>query len=264
MILLSILIYVVLGTVSGILAGLLGIGGGIIIVPCLFFIFKYLLIHIQMPMHLAIGSSLAIITIASLMSVYLYQKRHAIFWPTFKNLTIGLILGSILGVIFAYFIPGQLLTKIFGIFAFIIGLYLLFAKKIYQTKTKPAQLYSNIFGGIIGILATLLGIGGGVVAMPFFIMSFRVPKYCLIGNASVSTFITSIVGMLCYIFAGFISSSNNILSLGYIYLPAFIIVGTTSIFSVYFGVKLADRLDVHILKKIFAIALIGTSIIMMI
>ena len=261
MILFNIAIYIIVGVASGVLAGLLGIGGGIIIVPALFFIFKYLVPNVQHSIHLAIGTSLAIISIASLASMYLYQKRHAIYWPMFKHLFPGLIAGSILGVIINTFLPGKVLTQFFAIFAFLFGLYFLIFKKTYKSPKKPKQSHLLLGGFVIGTLATLLGVGGGVIALPFFIMIFRCPNYCLIGNASTATFITSIVGTLCFIISGF-SLERTMHTFGNIYIPAFVIIGVVSIFSVYLGIKLADRLHVRVLKRIFAVALIATSVFM--
>ena len=221
--LLHIIIYLILGLSSGILAGLLGIGGGIILVPSLYFLFKYLDMSFIHPMHQSIGTSIAIILIASLASMYLYQKRNAIFWPIFKDLTPSLIVGSIVGVIINNILPGKIVGIVFAVFAFLFGLYFLFIKKIHQ-NTKPPKKYQLYLGGlIIGVLATLLGIGGGVIAIPFFIMLFRCPNYCLIGNASVATFITSAVGTIGYIISGF-NIARHIHSIGNIYIPAFLFI----------------------------------------
>ncbi|MBN2479622.1 MAG: sulfite exporter TauE/SafE family protein [Parachlamydiales bacterium] len=261
MILSDVFIYLLLGLIAGLLAGLLGIGGGIILVPCLYFLFTYLQTGVTHPMHLAIGTSLVTITITSFISMYLYQKRHAVFWPILKKILPGLIFGGILGVLASYLLSGKLLAQTFAVFACLIGIYFLFFKKPYKREQKPENLFIIVSGFIIGILATLLGIGGGVIALPFFIMFFRVPNYSLIGTASATTFVTSLVGAFCYLLSGFMVP-ENINSIGYIYIPGFLAIAIISIFSVYLGIKLADKLEIKILKKLFGLALIATGIFM--
>jgi uncharacterized membrane protein YfcA len=124
---------------------------------------------------------------------------------------------------------------------------------------KPKKLLVIFLGFIIGFLATLLGVGGGVVAVPFFILFLRVPNYSLVGTAATTTFITAIIGTLSYIFTGF-NKINTPNTIGYIYLPAFLIISFVSIFSVFIGIKLADRIHLKVLKRIFGIALIATAI----
>ena len=110
-----IIAYIVVGVLSGLLAGLLGIGGGIIIVPSLFFIYTVFDVGVATPMHLAVGTSLAIITLTSVVAMFLYEKRQAIFWHIFKNLNIPLIIGGFFGVFISYLIPGDVLAKIFSV-----------------------------------------------------------------------------------------------------------------------------------------------------
>ncbi|NGX62669.1 MAG: hypothetical protein KR126chlam6_00067 [Candidatus Anoxychlamydiales bacterium] len=256
-----IIAYLVVGILSGILAGLLGIGGGIIIVPSLFFLYTFLDVGIASPMHVAVGTSLAIITVTSVVAMLLYEKRQAIFWSVFKQINIPLIIGSFLGVLVSYLLTGEILSQIFAGFALLFGAYFLFFKKVHKRHKKPEKLLSIFLGLAIGVLATMLGIGGGVIGMPLFIMLLRVPNYSLVGTAATATFITSLVGTLSYLITGF-NIIDNIHSIGYIHLPSFASIGIISIFSVYFGIKLADKLHVRVLKKIFALALIATSIFM--
>ena len=256
-----IIAYIIVGVLSGLLAGLLGIGGGIIIVPSLFFIYTVFDVGVATPMHLAVGTSLAIITLTSVVAMFLYEKRQAIFWHIFKNLNIPLIIGGFFGVFISYLIPGAVLAKIFSIVALLFGLYFLFARKVHKRTKKPEKILVVFLGLVIGSLATLLGIGGGVVGMPLFIMLFRVPNYSLIGTAATATFITALVGTLSYLVTGF-NILGNPHSIGYIHLPSFLSIGLISVFTVPFGIKLADKLNVKILKKIFAVALIATSIFM--
>ncbi|NGX34688.1 MAG: hypothetical protein K1060chlam1_01041 [Candidatus Anoxychlamydiales bacterium] len=253
--------YIVVGILSGLLAGLLGIGGGIVIVPSLFFIYTLLDVGVATPMHLAVGTSLAIITVTSIVAMFLYEKRQAVFWSVFKNLNIPLIIGGFLGVFISYLVTGAFLSKLFSVVALLFGLYFLFARKVHKRSKKPEKILTIFLGLIIGSLATLLGIGGGVVGMPLFIMLLRVPNYSLIGTAATATFITALVGTLSYLITGF-NMLGNPNSIGYIHLPSFISIGLISVFTVSFGIKLADKLNVKILKKIFAVALIATSIFM--
>jgi len=257
---LEIFIYIIIGIFSGILTGFLGICGGIIIVPALFFLYNFLVTGLSNPMHSAIGTSLAIITISSLVAMFLYQKRHAIFWPIFKYLNVSLIIGAFLGVLVSNLLSTTILSQLFAFFAFLLGLYFIFLKKIHKRKHPPEKILVIFTGLIISFLATLLGIGGGVIAIPFFIMLLRVPNYTLVGSAATTTFITSIVGTISYLITGI--NTYNPSSIGYIYLPAFIVIGFVSIFSVPLSIKLADRVQIKLLKKIFGLALIAICIFM--
>jgi uncharacterized protein len=259
--LIHIIVYISLGLISGLLTGLLGIGGGIIIAPSLYFIYTLLDVGVSTPMHLAVGTSLAIITMTSFLAMFMYEKRQAIFWHIFKHLNIPLILGSFSGVIVSNFISGSLLSQIFSIFAFLLGIYFLIAKKIYKRAKKPEKTLVFFLGIVIGFLATLLGIGGGTVGMPFLIVLLRIPNYCLIGTAATATFITSLIGTLSYLIIGF-NVLNNPNSIAYIHLPSFASIGLISLISVPFGIKLADKLHITALKKIFALALIATAFFM--
>lgn len=256
-----IIAYILVGICSGLLAGLLGIGGGIIIVPSLFFMYHLLDVGVSDPMHLAIGTSLAIIALSSIVAMILYEKRQAIFWSVFKYLNIPLIIGSFVGVATSYALSGKFLAQSFSVIALLFGLYFLFIKKVHKRGKKPEKYFVFFLGLCIGFLATLLGIGGGVVAIPMFIMLMRVPNYSLVGTAATATFITSIIGTLCYLIMGFNMISNDY-CIGYIHVPSFLSIGIISLFTVPFGIKLADKLNVKILKKIFAVALIATSIFM--
>ncbi|NGX57009.1 MAG: hypothetical protein K1060chlam5_01265 [Candidatus Anoxychlamydiales bacterium] len=253
----QLIIYLLLAVFSGFLAGLLGIGGGIILVPALYLMFQNIP-FINQPMHIAIGTSLAIITIASLESSYLYQKRTAIYWPIIKKFFPSLILGAIIGSLASYFIKDKILLYIFAIIAFIIGLYLLLLKKRILSHKNLKKFEIFICSFVIGFLATMLGVGGGLIALPIFFLFIKIPSYSLVGTSSVLTFLTSIVGMFSYVFMGY--DKINKYSLGYVFLPAFIIISIFSIFFVYLGIKIEDKINTKNLKKIFAVVLIATSL----
>jgi len=252
---LHILIYVLIGFAAGFLSGLLGIGGGVVIVPCLFFIY-HLVGGVSQPLLLAVGTSLATMAISSLIAMILYNRRHAIYWAVFKGLNIPLIVSSFLGVLTAYILPEKLLAKIFALIILVFGFYFFLTKKVYKRIKKPEKLLVIFFGILIGFLSCLLGIGGGVVALPFFMMFLRVPNYCLVGSSAVATFITSLVGTLSFILMK-LSKANGVTNIEF---PACIIMGGASIFSVFVAIKLQDRMDIKILKKIFSVILIVTGI----
>ncbi len=257
----EIIILILLGLTSGLLVGLLGIGGGVVTVPAFLYLFSHYGYHQNAIMHYSIGTSLAIIVVSSIVAVYVYHNKSGIMWRFIGYLMPGLIVGSITGCIIAFYLSGETLKLIFGIFVIILGIYMFFTKELYLPIYAPKNVGFSFYGIIIGCISTMLGIGGGVIAMPFLIMIFKTPRKVLIGTASVCTLFSSIAGVLTYIVLGF-EAPYLVKNIGFIDFPVFLIVSIVSIFSVFLGVKLSQKTPTEILRKIFAVALTATGISM--
>lgn len=249
----------------GILSGTFGIGGGVVSVPILNWVF----IHMsKIPrvsvMHFAIGTSLCVIFFTSISSFYAHLRRKGIDFKTFYMLGSGLVIGSIIGVLLADELTSSQLRYIFVIFTLLIAIYMFRKHKISPKDQKPykATLLTIALPGIlIGGLSTLLGIGGGAFNFP--LLSWRgLSTAKAIGTAAACTLPTSIIGMIGYGFIGMDEPPVRY-SLGFIYLPAAIAITIPSVIFPFIGARLAHSLPVHVLKKVFAvlIALIAISML---
>lgn len=257
------LAFAVIGGVSGVMAGLLGIGGGLITVPSLFFLFSYLKFPQAYLMHLAIGTSLAAMIFNTFSSSRAHHKKKAVMWPLFRKTIPGLVLGGIIGAVVADFIAGIILEIIFGMFLCIVGF--LFFRRIqpqFKEQSIPKNpIFSLIFIGI-GIFSVILGLGGGLFSVPT-LTAFRVPQKRAIATSSVITCLMTIIGAIAFLLLG-LETAQIPQSLGFINIPAFLIIGIVSFFFAPLGVKWAHELPDQILRRVFGIVLILTGISMLV
>jgi uncharacterized membrane protein YfcA len=164
---LDVLILIGMGAIAGTLAGLLGIGGGIIIVPVLALVFTAQGVSPDVFMHVSIGTSLATIVITSLSSIRAHQRHNAIHWPVFRRITPGIIVGGLLGAGLAKLIPGEELRLIFGIFMLVVAAQMIFGNTAKPHRQLPKTAGMLVAGTAIGTMASLMGVGGGSMSVPF-------------------------------------------------------------------------------------------------
>jgi uncharacterized membrane protein YfcA len=255
-----------LGSAVGFLAGLLGIGGGLIVVPAL----VYLLPYIQMGsdvtgqgvalsneviMPMALATSLAAIVLTSASAAWAHQKNNNIPWEITKPLMFTVALGALLGAFIADHLSAKTLTHFFATAVCLLASYMLLSIRIQRTKEMPSNIKLQFISFITGVVASLMGMAGGAILVPVLTF-FGMPLRHCIGIATVCGVMVALFGSLGYIISGF---GNELLpewSLGYVYLPALLgIVLTSSLFAPI-GVKYANKLPVQTLKKTFAIFLI--------
>lgn len=255
------ILYWVLGIVAGLLAGLLGVGGGAIIVPALFFIFYKMGFDHFSIMSFCAATSLSAMIITGMISSISHIRKKGFDWSIIASLVPGLLVGAICGVFVSTRLHGSILAKIFGIVILVLGIYLFFPKFPEFRFGKFSQPKKIILSYGLGFLSALLGIGGGVFAVPLlmgFELSFR--KSAAISSAI--TFIIALIGTTGYLIVGW-NHVTTPLSLGYIYLPAFFLISFGTVISSPIGVRLTYILPKEILKKIFSIVLIMTAIVML-
>ncbi len=245
-------LYLLLGAVAGVLAGLLGVGGGLIIVPALLAIFSSQSLPAEQLMHLALGTSLASIVFTSLSSVYAHQQHKAIVWQAFWQLTPGILLGSYLGGWLATQSGSDVLKPFFALFEISVGLYMLSG---YQVKArKPlAAAGQNLGGGIIGAISAIVGIGGGTMTVPFLLWQGQSIHRAIATSAACGLPI-AVAGSLSYLVNGW--SAQIPAAAGYIYLPALLGIIISSMLFAPLGARLAHRLPVLQLKRVFALLLL--------
>lgn len=242
---LPIVYFILLGAGAGVLSGLFGFGGGVFIVPSLFLIFQFFSFPQNIIMQLAIGTSLATLIFTALVSTWHHHLRKAVQWRITRKWTPFIILGSILGVILARFLPSNALARIFGYFILALSVYLIIPSKKPLIRRPNSFFLNSFLSSTVGFLSSLLGIGGGTIAVPIFV-AMDMPVKNAIATSSSITILTGIIGTIGYLLIGW----NNEIpkSFGFIYLPAFIAMTIMTILTAPIGVKLAHQLPSKLLK----------------
>lgn len=262
--LLQILSYASLGFVANLVGGLLGIGGGVILVPMLLLLFTSLGFPHAHLMHVVIATSLSSTIFNLAISAWGHNRKGTIQWAKVKTMFFPLCLGSIAGALFVRAVSSDLLKWIFGLFIIFLGIYLLVSRKSHEQEEKP--LKKPLLRAIAFFVATagnILGISGGTFTVPL-LYSHHVPMKNAIGIATVTGVIIASLGTLSFLFLGFETTTHYPNTLGYIYLPAFIIISLTSFLGSPYGVKLSHILPAERLRHIFGAILIPTGAIMFI
>ncbi|WP_298627334.1 sulfite exporter TauE/SafE family protein [uncultured Legionella sp.] len=261
--LMSGIIYVFIGAFAGLMSGAIGIGGGIVIVPGLVFVFQ--LNHVipeQLSMHVAAATSLAVIIFTSLVSVRVHYKIGEILWPVFNRLWPGLALGVVSGVVIADAVPTSWLKIMFGLFLLFVAVKMLTNLRANNIKKTPGFWLNGIISYFIGVLSGLLGVGGGVLIVPYL-------TYCgvaarkIVGVSNLCTFVVGFIGTIVFMLTGQNDMANIAYSTGYVYWPAVFFVGLPSTLMAPIGARLHYLLPVHYLTYGFIVLLILTAIKML-
>lgn len=247
--------YIALGAFAGILAGLLGVGGGIVIVPVLTFIFTAQHIPEAHILHLALGTSLATIMFTSISSLRAHHQRGAVDWLVVRQISTGIVLGTFGGSWIAALLSTYFLKVFFVIFLYYVAIQMLLNIKPKPHRQLPGKTAMFGVGSGIGLISSFVGIGGGSMSVPFLIWC-NMAMHKAIGTSSAIGFPIAFAGAAGYVVNG-LSAELPPYSLGFVYLPALLGVAATSILTAPIGAKLAHTLPVGGLKKIFALLLIG-------
>ena len=247
--------------VAGFMAGLLGVGGGIIMVPALYYAFTVLGFDIVTRMHLAVGTSLAIIIPTSIISTKTHMEHDAVDFNMVKSFGIFIVLGVIAGTFLVVNLKTPTLILFFSIFAFMVGLFFIFVReKLMDNPKKISDLVKNISGVIIGFISIPLGIGGGSLMVPFM-RTFGYDIRKSIGTAAAVGFLIALSGTITMITGGkIIDNINTPFSIGYINLLGFIVFVPVTMIMARIGAKAVYKIDKKFLRKIFGIFLILVSI----
>jgi len=247
--------------VAGFMAGLLGVGGGIIMVPALYYAFTVLDFDIVTRMHLSVGTSLAIIIPTSIISTRTHMEYNAVDFKMVKSFGIFILLGVIAGTFLAVNLKTPALVLFFSIFAFIVGLFFIFIReKIMENPKKISNFVKNISGIIIGFISVPLGIGGGSLMVPFM-RTFGYDIRKSIGTAAAVGFLIALSGTIMMIIGGnIIDNVNTPFSLGYINILGFIVFVPVTMIMARIGAKAVYKINKGLLSKIFGTFLIIVSI----
>ena len=248
-------------SVAGFMAGLLGVGGGIIMVPALYYAFTVLEFDILTRMHLAVGTSLAIIIPTSIISTRTHMEYDAVDFKMVKSFGIFILIGVIAGTFLAVNLKTPNLVLFFSIFAFIVGLFFIFLReKLMENPKKISNLIKNVSGTIIGFISVPLGIGGGSLMVPFM-RTFGYDIRKSIGTAAAVGFLIAVSGTITMITGGkIINNVNTPFSIGYINLLGFIVFVPVTMLMARIGAKAVYKINKKLLSKIFGIFLIIVSL----
>ena len=247
--------FLLLGILAGIIAGLLGLGGGILVVPSLALIFSLQGMGTDLSTHLAIGTSLACMICTSCTAAFAHHFKRSIAWAVFFWMSAGLLIGSWSGSLVSASMNGSVLKMLFGLFLWFVAWRMLRRQKeVIAEKTLRLPIFA-VLGLFTGCISGVFGVGGSIITVPVLLYS-GLPMHKALGTASACILPVAIAGAVTNIFTGLDISGLPEYSTGYIYWPAFVGIVLGSVPCTRVGVRLAYRLPAERLRKIFAVLLI--------
>ncbi|MFZ1181710.1 MAG: sulfite exporter TauE/SafE family protein [Herbaspirillum sp.] len=255
--------YLGLGAFTGILAGLMGVGGGMIMVPILTTLLQQQGIDAVHSLHLALGTSMATILVTSVSSLYAHHCRQGVIWPLVGQLTPGVIVGAFIGTRIAVSLPARVLTLFFTAMVVIVAIQMLTGTGA-SVRPKPGRELPGVAGIVlvgtgIGAVSTLVAIGGGVITVPFLSWcNVRIQN--AIGTSAAVGFPIALGGTLGYVINGWHVSTLPANTFGFVYVPAWSWMVLASVFGARIGAALAYRLSARTVKRIFAVILIAIAV----
>jgi uncharacterized membrane protein YfcA len=245
---------VLLGLATGFLAGLLGIGGGMLMVPAITWVLGAKGFPADYVVKMAVATSLATICFTSITSVRAHHKRGAVMWPVVLRLAPGILLGSALGAQVAVAIPGKALGILFALFVSFSATQMFLDRKPRPSRTLPGTPGMVAAGGAIGMLSALVGAGGAFVSVPFM-QWCNVKIHNAVATSAALGFPIALAGTLSYVWAGRNLPQMPPGSLGYLYLPGLLVISLASMSMAPLGARTAHRMDIRPLKRVFALVL---------
>jgi uncharacterized protein len=247
------------GAVSGLTAGMLGVGGGIVVVPVLYHVLDLIGVDAGVRMHIAVGTSLATIIPTSFSSVSAHNKKGAVDWALLRRWLLPMLIGVAIGSTLAGIARGQTLALVFAAVAIPVALQLAFGGEERRiADTLPGGPVGLTLPALIGGLSTMMGIGGGTIGVPTMTL-FGVPIHRAVGTASAFGVIISIPGTIGAIIAGWHAHGLPPYSVGYVNLLGFLLIAPVSYFAAPFGAHLAHEMDRRKLRAIFALFIAVTA-----
>lgn len=256
------LAYLGIGLAVGFFAGLLGIGGGMVMVPMLVFVFNAQGLSSENMLHLAIGTALASVAFTSLSSMRAHHAHGAVDWPIARAMSPGILTGSLGAALIAGFIPTRPLAALFSALMLYAATQMLFTLRPKRARSLPGPAGVFAAGAFIGAVSSLLAAGGAFLTIPFLAWC-GVPLRRAIGTAAANGFPIAVAGSLGYILHGLRVPNLPPASLGFVYLPALGLVVLTSMLAAPYGARLAHRLPVKRLRVVFAVVLFGLALRML-
>ncbi len=250
-----------IGASAGFLAGYLGIGGGIILVPALAWLFSSSPETSRFALHLAIATSLASMLVTSLSSVLAHHRRRAILWPLTLRLAPGLMLGSMLGAVIADQVNGRVLSIIIGIFALMVGGHLLAGKAADAARTLPGRAAHAALGVLFGTISALVGIGGGSLTVPWFLRHGILPQNA-VATAAACGYPIAIAGSAAFVALGWqdIPVPDTV---GYIHVPAMAGASIFGALAAPIGAAAVHRTPAQYVRRVFGVFLMAVAAVLL-
>ena len=255
-------LYLVTGALSGFAAGLFGIGGGLIIVPVLYYVFSTQGYDQQHLMHMAVATSLATIVVTSISSTLAHHQKKAVLWPVVLLLVPGVIVGAWFGGIFASALDNKLLSSVFAFFELSVAISLLLKKQSTQHQTSIKRPVATAGGAIIGFISTIVGVAGGTMTVPF-LHWFNISMHKAVATSAACGFPIALIGTISYIYTGWGQQLTNSLSIGYLQLYALLFIASSSFIFAPAGAKLAHNISEKTLRLSFSLILFVLGITML-
>lgn len=245
------LAYGLLGLATGFVAGLLGVGGGLIIVPVLTWLFALQGFAAAYNIHLALGTSLAVIVLTSVSSLHAHHGHGAVRWDIVGRITPGIVLGTLTGAIAAAWLADRDLRIFFTVFLFYAATQMLLGFKPPASRTLPGWPGMTLAGTVIGGVSSWVGIGGGTLSVPFMTWC-NVKLHHAIGTSAAIGLPIAVAGALGYAWSGHRIEGLPAASIGFVHLPALVAIAAGTWLTAPLGARAAHRLPVGRLKRIFA------------
>jgi uncharacterized membrane protein YfcA len=254
---------VAIGGVAGVLAGLLGVGGGVVLVPAFFYAFQTLGYGGPQLMQLCLATSLATIIVTSIRSVMSHNKKGAVDWEILRQWGPGIVVGAAIGVAVAAQLRSDTLQAIFGILGIIVGIYMGLGRSEWRLGTEmPKAGVRSILSPIVGFLSVLMGIGGGSFGVP--LMSLHgTPIHRAVATAAGFGVIIAVPGVIGFMLVSIDPSQRPPATIGAVNFGAFAVIVAMTMFTAPIGVRLAHALDAKPLKRIFGAFLILVAVNML-
>ena len=251
----------VIGAFAGVLAGLLGVGGGIILVPAFFYAFSVLGYDSPQLMQMCLATSLATIIVTSVRSVLAHNRKGAVDWGVLRTWAPGIVVGAVIGVYIAASLRSQALQAIFGVLAIVVGLYMSFGRSEWRLgQAMPAGPLRWFLSPTVGFLSVLMGIGGGSFGVPIMTL-FNIPIHRAVATAAGFGVIIAVPSVLGFLFVDIAVAPP--FSVGAINLVAFALIIAMTLITAPMGAALAHRLDPKPLKRVFGAFLILVALNML-
>ncbi|MCC2617961.1 sulfite exporter TauE/SafE family protein [Aestuariibacter halophilus] len=253
---------VALGALVGVLAGMLGIGGGLLIVPALVYLLPHVLdVSLDVAMPMAIATSLSTIVLTAMSSARAHYKLGNLSRHIVTGCSIGIVLGAMVGAWLASVLPGEVVKSVFAYLVMAIAAQMVFGGQ-RRSETAISQTALVLIGLVVGCISAFMGIGGGALLVPA-LMWFRVDMKQAIGCAAFCGLVIALFGSASFVVTGWQLHDLPPGAFGYVYLPATVGIVITSVFTARIGAKIGHRLDTRRLKRIFAGFLILVSLRML-
>ena len=256
------LLLMAIGAVAGVLAGLLGVGGGIVLVPAFFYAFQTLGYEGPQLMQMCLATSLATIIVTSVRSVLSHNKKGAVDWDILRGWAPGIVIGAVVGMLVVAQLRSDVLQAIFGVLALIVGLYMGFGRAEWRLgQMMPKGLLRAALSPGVGFLSVLMGIGGGSFGVPLMSL-FNTPIHRAVATAAGFGVLIAVPAVIGFLFVE-IESGAPPLTVGAVNFVAFGIIIAMTLITAPWGVRLAHALDPKPLKRVFAVFLVLVALNML-